>query len=154
MSTMRVTATAAIVLLVIGLAGCGGDEPTRTSKPAKNARNVAPTRAEIERFGRIKLPASTSDLQASREDGMDSSIAVRFTMDRGELKEFIDGANFRAPPTPDDRAIGSNERLGWKVDEIQSLVGHSELENALGRQIVIDLDRPERPVVYFVASTI
>jgi len=148
---MRWLLATAVVLVVIALGGCGGeDDPPVEREPQASG----PTRGEIESFARIKLPVSVTNLKAKQESGMDTAMFVSFAMDSRDLQGFIDGAKFSGPPQEGDRAVADNESLGWNITGIERLVGHGEVEDGLGRNIVIDLDRPDRPVVYLEATTL
>lgn len=158
---LRALTAATVVLCLAALSACGEDEPVRratsAAEPAATpptGREGVPTRAEIERFGRVTLPASAEGLQARRESGMDEAIFVRFTLAAADLEAFVASGGFTQEPQPDDRAVVSDAGLGWELDAIDRVEGLNEVRDGLGRQLLIDLDRPGRPVVYFVASTI
>jgi hypothetical protein len=139
-----------LAVLALGLAACGGDEPERA--PTSAPRGEEPTRAEIEEFGRVKLPASTRDVQARMSHGIDTGMFLRFEMDRDDVDAFVRDGHFDAQTGFKPSYPYTEE--GWRLDRIRNTIGAQELKGDFGRELVIDLDRPDVATVYLVATTV
>jgi hypothetical protein len=140
-----------LAAFALGLAACGGDEPERAEKPSA-PRGEQPTRAEIEEFGKVKLPASTRDVQARMSHGIDTGLFLRFEIDRDDVDAFVRDGNFDAQAG--FRPSYPYTEEGWRLDRIRNTLGAEELKGSFGRELVIDLDRPDVATVYLVATTV
>ena len=112
--------------------------------------STTPSRAEIERFGRIQLPRSAREIDATKETASDERLKLRFVMDRGDV-----GAFARSAGLPLERGYKpyAAEELGWHLDRIRETLGGHQARPGYGRMLVIDLDRPRVATVYLIAST-
>jgi hypothetical protein len=115
-------------------------------------RVQTPSHQEIERFGRIRMPPSARDVQATREVAFDERMKLRFTMDRADVDAFVRAASFTPPLKRGYQPYPSHE-LGWQLDRIRNTLGGDESEPGYGRMLVIDLDRPAVATVYMIVST-
>lgn len=149
---------AALVLAALSLvlAACGGEDNDRGTPargtPAARSGGETPTRAEIEEFGKIKLPASARQIDATMDSALDTGLFLRFVMDRKDVDGFVRDGHFQAKagyePTYD------YSESGWHLDRIRNTLGAEEFDGNYGRELVIDLDRPDVATVYLVASTV
>jgi hypothetical protein len=131
----------ALISAAIGYFLIGGDTGAKT-----------PSHAEIESFGRIRMPPSARDVDATSVSSIDQRLKVRFTMDRADLDAFVRGARFSPALKRGYEPYSANE-LGWHLDRIRNTLGGDESEPGYGRLLVIDLDRPNVATVYLIAST-
>ncbi|MDP8995130.1 MAG: hypothetical protein M3N07_09155 [Pseudomonadota bacterium] len=62
--------------------------------------------------------------------------------------------NFRGELPEGDRAIASSvgSELGWRLGEAERVAGLSDVRSGLGRNLVVVLDDPRRPVVHLQAA--
>ncbi|MDP8908970.1 MAG: hypothetical protein M3N47_07605 [Chloroflexota bacterium] len=159
----RAAATALAIGLLLAAAGCGGgsDEPaartTGDDLGGLDRRSVdTATRAQIERFAMVRIPASATNLRSSWRDAMDTQLLVSFRLPREDLAEFVRSGNFRGKLTEGDRAIASSvgSELGWRLGEAERVAGLSDTRSGLGRNLVVVLDDPRRPVVHLQAATL
>jgi hypothetical protein len=134
-----------VLILALALAACGG-EAKRTNSPDGTA-----TRAKVESFSHIRLPASTRDLTAENPSGIDESVIARFVIDRDDVGQLVDSAGFD-PPLRKDYQPYPNTEHGWHLDRIHNLLGGQELKDGFSRELVIDLDKPRVATVYLTAS--
>jgi hypothetical protein len=137
---LGVAVGAAVISAALGYFVLGGD------------RSTTPSREEIERFGRIVMPPSARDVEATREVALDERLKLRFTMDRADVDAFVRDARFKPPLKRGYEPYAATE-LGWQLDRIENTLGGDENEPGYGRMLVIDLDRPAVATVYLIAST-
>ena len=160
-------ARAAATALVIGLLLARGRLRGGTDEPAARTtggdlrgldhRSIdTATRAQIERFAMVRIPASATNLRSSSRDGMDTQLLVSFRLPREDLAEFVRSGSFRGELTEGDRAIASSvgSELGWRLGEAERITGLSDARSGLGRNLVVVLDDPRRPVVHLQAATL
>lgn len=151
---MSGAAAIAATALVLFLAGCGEDGE-RGSDRVSGSGGERPSRTRIEQFAKIELPPEAKILDA-REDGLtDTSVSVRFTVDRDGLERFVEerrvhqAARARLPTLRGQL----RQRPGWRVERHRRVLGHDEVVGDLGRKVLVSLDDPDRPVVYLIAGT-
>lgn len=62
--------------------------------------------------------------------------------------------NFRGQLTEGDGAIASSvgSELGWRLQQVERVAGLSDVRSGLGRNLVVVLDDPRRPVVHLEAG--
>lgn len=103
--------------LLLGLLGCG----------LSAAPNAPPSQAEVEAFIGSPLPAEATNLQLSREAGIDTAVYVRFDAPPAVVEAFVAalGVNTLTPnanPFPNnlDSAIS-----GWDTTSAQTFAGSS-----------------------------
>jgi hypothetical protein len=140
---------AALLVLVSALAGCGGsgDRAVSRSTPTPPA-----THSEIERFAHITLPPSARQIESKFESSMDTSLTLRFVMDRRDVDSFVKSARFTPPLARSYQPYASHE-LGWKLEKIKHrLGGEDDVTGGIGRWLTIDLDKPDVATVYLIAS--
>lgn len=157
----RAAAIALAIALLLVAAGCGGgsdDPPARTTGgdlDGLERRSVdAATRAQIERFAKVRIPASATNLRSASRAAMDTQLLVSFRLPREDLAEFVRSGNFRGELNEGDRAIASSvgSELGWRLQEAERVAGLSDVRSGLGRNLVVVLDDPRRPVVHLEAA--
>jgi hypothetical protein len=138
---------AALLVLVSALAGCGGS----ADRSASRTPSPPASHSKIERFAHITLPRSARHIESRFESSMDTSLTLRFVMDRRDLDAFVKSARFAKPLEPTYVPYASHE-LGWKLDKIKHLLGGKDDTGGFGRWLVIDLDRPGVATAYLIAS--
>ena len=92
-------------------------------------RVTTPSRAEIERFARIRLPPSARDVEATSAVALDERLKLRFTMDRADVDAFVRDARF-SPPLMRGYVPYASTELGWHLDRIRSTLGGHEASPA------------------------
>lgn len=151
---------AGIVVLVAAGCGAGNDDPSRTD--ARDLRDLERTgvdmlsEAQIERFARVRIPPSATNLRSLSRSAMDTQLLVSFRLPREALAEFVASGNFRGELTEGDRAIGSTvgEQLGWRLGGAKRIEGLADVGDGLGRNLVVVLDDPQRPAVHLEVATL
>jgi hypothetical protein len=138
---------AALLALLAVLAGCGGGG----GKDRQVQRAKDPSTAHIEHFAHIKLPPSARDVKSRSQAAMDESLSLSFVMDRGDLDAFVKSARFTPPLERGYQPYAFTE-LGWNLDKIKHTLGGKEDKPGFGRELVIDLDKPDVATVYLIAS--
>lgn len=144
------------VTFVVAATGCGG---TSGAGEADSAEVRTPQQAldleQVEQFARIDLPDSAEEVRYQSASAADTSIYLSFAIPAQDYEAFLAGAAFSAAPEPDHDAmqVGAGEDLGWRLDDIERFAGHEERTDGLVRQLLVDLDDPDRPVVYLHAFT-
>ena len=71
-----------------------------------------PTRAEVESFASVRLPADTGGLRTSCQGFMDIYLEARLTMPAGELDRFLRRSGFRARRPGERRRLSRKDRPG------------------------------------------
>ena len=162
---MRLVLFAIAALLVLALGGCGGQEPAGGREPeATPGSELGPfgvdvlNRGQIERFARLSLPPSTTNLHSEHRDlGPDEAVLVSFDMDAGGLEDFK--ASFGQPLQPGANPFAGGDKadpaLGWEPDSAQRPLGLNEVvDQGLARLVLIDRADPAKPRVYMSVSTL
>lgn len=148
--------------LLLAAAGCGGSEDPNPRKPARDLSNTerkgidTATKAQIERFAKVVIPASATNLHSLSRSALDSQLLVSFRLPAADLDAFVRSGSFRRTLTDGDRAIGAStgSELGWHVDRAKRVKGLADVRPGLGRNLVVVLDEPRQPVVYLEAATL
>lgn len=159
-STRRGRALAAAALLAALAAGaCGQSSPPEPAPGRSEERTELPPRpsvVEAERFARIDVPRSATDVEAVSGGAMDEVLRMRFTIPRADLATFVRGSRFTERLEEGYRPFldGEVAETGWKTERIERLRGVSEIVDGLGRRVLVDLDDPERATVYVVAGSL
>lgn len=158
MKTSRTGGLALALVGVLALAACGDDPAAAPADDVHSAPATAAAvdHAEIEEFARIRIPDSASELRSSSASAIDTSLYLSFAMDGAELDAFVRDAGFQSPPEPGVRAlqVGAGRELGWDTDAVSEFLGHAEEVDGLVREVLVDLDAPDRPVIYLHAYTL
>lgn len=110
---------------------------------------------EVERFARVDLPDSAEEVRYQSASAVDTSVYLSFAAPAEDYEAFLTASDFRARPEPGHDAMqaGAGEGLGWRLDDIQEFAGHEERVDGLVRQLLVDLDDPDRPVIHLHAFT-
>lgn len=161
-------ARVAVVALVLGVAlafagGCGSSDDPEPSAPRGNLTDLEKTtvdkatKAQIERFAGVRIPASATNLRSSSRSAMDTQVLVSFSVPRADLSAFITSGKFRGTLTEGDRAIAAStgSALGWQLDQAKKVEGLADTSRpGLYRNVLVVLDDSERPAVYLEAGTL
>jgi len=104
----------------------------------------------------VRIPASATNMRSSSRSAMDTQLLVSFRLPREDLATFVRSGDFRGKLTEGDRAIASTagSELGWHLDEAKRVKGLSDIRPGLGRNLVVVLDDPRRPVVHLETATL
>ena len=109
--------------------------------------NDAPSRAQVELEGRVKLPPDVGDLHARLQEAwMDRWMVARFSIAPGELPDLLASSDFGAlsiGPLPFELPAGDAPDW-WTPGSARSYV----TGKVAHRAILVDEDRPDRYVVY------
>lgn len=156
----------AVVAIAIGLllaaASCGGSDDPPAREPARDLRDLEQTgidkatKAQIEAFARIRIPASATALRLSSRSAMDTQLLVSFRLPAADLDAFVSSADFSRKLVDNDRAISSGvgTEIGWRLNEAERVKGLAETTTGRYRNLVVVLDDPRRPAVYLEAGTL
>ena len=146
---------AAVVALV--LAGCSDSsrENSRDLDRLEAHGTDKLSRAEIERFARIRIPASATAVHSFYSSSMDTSVFVGMRLPRRAVRGFVRDGHFRDALAPGNRTLFEPEgkELGWRLTGPAKVAGLSEDQAGLGRNLMVVYDDPRRPAVYLVAGT-
>ena len=146
---------AAAVALV--LAGCSDSsrENSRDLDRLEAHGTDKLSRAEIERFARIRIPANATAVHSFFSSSMDTSVFVGLRLPRRAVRGFVRDGHFRDALQPGNRTLFEPEgkELGWRLTGPAKVAGLSEVQAGLGRNLMVVYDDPQRPAVYLVAST-
>ena len=148
--------------LLLALAGCGGSDDPPPRPTGGDLRDLdresadTASRAQIERFAKVRIPASATNLRSFSRDGLDTQLLVSFRLPAKDLPAFVRSGTFRGQLTEGDRAIAPNvgSELGWQLDDAKNVEGLSDVQAGLGRNLVVVLDDPQRPMVHLEAATL
>jgi hypothetical protein len=144
-----------LLLAVLLLGGCGGsDDPGATAGRDGGRYKATPIdREEFERFAGMDLPDELSDLQAARQPGpLDDSVTARFAIPRENVDKLR--SILSEPLEEGYRAIPDTPGLNLQTGKIKRLLGASDVVGGVGRSVVVDVDDPDRAVVYVLAGTV
>jgi len=99
----------------MALAGCDltDDDPNEgrvRTDCFKSSPAPRPTRAELEGFASVKLPAGTSGLRTSCQGFMDTYLEARFELPAGELRAFLGRSGFRSRRVQERRRLVREDR--------------------------------------------
>lgn len=153
---MRPLAILALGMLAL-LAGCGGSAGPAREDASRGARQsyepVPITGVRAADYAGIELPPGASEVQATMFPGpLDDSIALRFTIPRSQLDALR--SILSEPLEEGYRTVPDRPNLGWETEDSDRVLGASDIVNGIGRDVLVDLDLPGRPVVYLTAGSV
>jgi hypothetical protein len=155
-----------VFALVIGLAlvfaGCGSSDDPKPRSPAGDLRDLeqqtvdTATKAQLERFAEVRIPASATNLRSFSRSALDTQVLMSFRIPRADLDAFVRSGNFQGTLRDDYRAIttSAGEGIGWDLDKAKHVQGLADVKSGLGRNLLVVLDDPQRPAVYLEAATL
>jgi len=140
---------AAAALLV---AGCGGGD--RLALEAHGTDGL--TRAQIEGFAQIRIPASARGVHSFYSKSMDTTVLLSFRAARGDVAAFVRHAHFEGRLRRGYRALlaGEGNELGWRLTGPARVAGLEELRDGLARKLMVVYDDAHRPAVYLTATAL
>lgn len=166
---MRTILAIAALMMSSLLASCGPGttEPGqfRRDKDMAHQTDSRYTLAEIEAIARLHIPASAAGVDSYLiRGGMDSYVALKFSLPAEDLESFLNGAGYLETLKPLD-AVSPNfgdlqqKMQGWPSweqwqemlnDESIKLLGLDMTEPGFSRQIIVDQSDPALYVIYLV----
>jgi hypothetical protein len=155
-------ATAGVAVVVaLALGGCGGgrDSSRESSRDLNRLESHGVdklSRAELERFARIHIPAGATRVHSSFQSSMDTTVYVGLRLPRGAVRTFVRDGHFKGPLQPGYRAVfdGEGKELGWHLSGPAKVAGLEEIQAGLGRNLMVVYDDAQRPAVYLSATTL
>jgi hypothetical protein len=113
------------------------------------------SRADLERFAEIHIPASATAVHSSYSSSMDASVYIGMRMPRRAVRAFVRDGHFEGPLEPGRRTLFEPEgkELGWRLNGPAKVAGLQEVHGGLGRHLMVVYDDPQRPAVYLAAGT-
>jgi hypothetical protein len=145
-----------VVGLVLALASDVGGREGPLSLSRLDSHGVDKlSRADLERFAEIHIPASATAVHSFYSSSMDTSVFVGMRLPRRAVRGFVRDGHFRDALQPGNRTLFEPEgkELGWRLTGPAKVAGLSEDQAGLGRNLMVVYDHPQRPAVYLVAST-
>jgi hypothetical protein len=142
--------------LVLALASDGGGREGPLSFSRLDSHGVDKlSRAELERFAEIRIPASATAVHSSYWSSMDTSVYIGVRLPRRAVRAFIRDGHFQGRLEPGRRTLFEPEgkELGWRLKGPAKVAGLQEIHGGLGRHLMVIYDDPQRPAVYLVAGT-
>jgi hypothetical protein len=133
------------------------DQPADLSAGGRGAGGEpAIGRAEIERFARIRIPASATALRSYYTASMDTTVYVGLRLPRGAVRTFVRDGHFKDRLQPGNRTLLDPEgkELGWRLTGPAKVAGLEEIQAGLGRNLMVVYDNPRRPAVYLAVTTL
>ena len=153
---MLATAGLATVVALV-LAGCSDSsrENSRDLDRLEAHGTDKLSRAEIERFARIRIPANATAVHSFFSSSMDTSVFVGLRLPRRAVRGFVRDGHFRDALQPGNRTLFEPEgkELGWRLNGPAKVAGLQEIHAGLGRHLMGVYDDPQRPAVYLFAGT-
>jgi hypothetical protein len=155
----RVLATAVAAVVALALAGCGGgrDSSRESSRDFDRLEAHGVDKlAELERFVRIRIPASATAVHSYFSSSMDTTVYVGLRLARSAVRTFVRDGRFQGPLKPGYRAVfdGEGKELGWHLSGPAKVAGLEEIQAGLGRNLMVVFDDAQRPAVYLSATTL
>jgi hypothetical protein len=148
-------------VVALALAGCGGgrDSSREGSRDLNRLESHGVdklSRADLERFARISIPASATAVHSSFSSAMDTTVYIGMRLPRGAVPSVVRAGHFKGPLRPGYRALLDPEgkELGWRLKSPATLAGLDEIHAGLGRNLMVVYDDPQRPAVYLSATTL
>ncbi|WP_377476770.1 MAG: hypothetical protein P2A85_28185 [Microcoleus anatoxicus] len=105
---------ASMMLTLFQLGSCSNATFTKVSEPETQASEMPVDIEEVQSFTRITLPKSYRELHVYDNKERGRLMAVRFTMDRSELEEFLIAAGYKGKVKLNDSRELGNGQLSWK----------------------------------------
>jgi hypothetical protein len=133
-----------VLMLSSLIVACGDVSLTKEAKLEKS---------EIENLARIKLPASSKNIQVHTESGIDRLIVIRFILDKNDLYYFLKNAGYAEPLKQGFRPFSSKDFKNinwWNPDDAKEVIGGFSNGQKWANEIMVDVSSPS-PVVYFKA---
>jgi hypothetical protein len=109
-------------------------------------------RPELEKQTGFELPQSTKILNTRYERGLDEELMLKFKIDKLDLPKIIHNSLFDKQPLRNDRKYCSEvgQPHWWKAKKVKNyLSGQAIIKNSKSVSLLIDLDDPNQPIVYF-----
>jgi hypothetical protein len=154
----RTLAIAVVAAVALALAGCrdSSRENSRDFDRLEAHGTDKLSRAEIERFARIRIPASATALRSYYTASMDTTVYVGLRLPRGAVRTFVHDGHFRGRLQPGNRTlfVPEGKELGWRLTGPAKVAGLEEIQAGLGRDLMVVYDDPQRPAVYLSATTL
>jgi hypothetical protein len=142
----------------LALAGCGDSsrESSRDLDRLEAHGTDKLTRAEIERFARIRIPASATALRSYYTASMDTTVDVGLRLPQGAVRTFVRDGHFKDRLQPGNRTLFDPEgkELGWHLSGPAKVARLEEIQAGLGRNLMVVYDDAQRPAVYLSATTL
>jgi hypothetical protein len=151
------------VALTLSLAACSDDEPDNEGRIKVDCSETSA--ATVENFARAPIPKGATSLEVFCSGFTDTLVRARIVMPRRDLRRFLRDAGFSAPPRRGVRPFTerADDPPTWQIKRIEHVLGHEEdclavktkacASGLAGRKIVVDLDTPNRAIVYLQAFT-
>ena len=154
---LTVVVTFVLVLgLVLALASdVGGREgPLSPSRLGTHGVDKL-SRADLESFAEIRIPASATAVHSSYWKSMDASVYIGMRLPRRAVRAFIRDGHFEGRLEPGRRTLFEPEgkEIGWHLKGPAKVAGLQEIHGGLGRHLMVIYDDPQRPAVYLAAGT-
>lgn len=112
------------------------------------------SREQVERFASVELPPRAGKLRTYHSSDIDTTMLVSFAIDRPGMEQFVADSGFEGGLKTGAMPLAAPEggQLGWRLEQIKSAAGAAD-RTATGvyRRVTVDLDDPDRPVVYLMA---
>jgi hypothetical protein len=144
-------------VIALALAGCGGGRDSSRDLNRLESHGVDKlSRTDLERFARIRIPASATAVHSSFSSSMDTTVYVGLRLPRSAVRTFVREGRFKGSLRPGYRALFDPEgkELGWRLTGPAKVAGLDEIQADLGRNLMVVYDDPQRPAVYLVATTL
>lgn len=106
---------------------------------------------QIERIGRIQLPASAAGIQARAGGFQDRFISIRFDMQPSELDAFLKATRYVpsiGPTTELPFQSLSNDVPWWRPQDAQRFEAGSNFVDGISQSVLVDMTSAERYIVY------
>jgi hypothetical protein len=111
--------------------------------------------AAVERFARIKLPPSASELQTRVVGFQDHQVHIRFRMAAADLPAFLAGSACPGPLVADEMPGVmrlSIDRPWWTPERAQRFASCRVIAPSFTEAILVDMTVPEIYTVYIVMT--
>ncbi|MFB8793803.1 MAG: hypothetical protein U7126_06135 [Microcoleus sp.] len=146
---------ASFLLILFQLMGCSYTT-TKVSKPETQESEIPADPEQVQLFTLITLPKSYRDLHVYDNKERGRLMAVRFTMDRSELEEFLIAAGYKGKVKLNDIRELANVHLAWRrwwtPDKAKNYLSGIIRENNSGKvwqsEILVDLVSEKTVIVY------
>jgi hypothetical protein len=149
--------TVAALGLVLALTSGGGGREAPLSFDRLDSHGVDKlSRADLERFARIRIPASATAVRSSYWSSMDTTVYVGLRLPRSAVRAFVRDGHFNGSLKSGNRTLSGSEgkELGWRLTGPAKVAGLDEIQAGLGRNLMVVHDDPQRPAVYLSATTL
>jgi hypothetical protein len=152
----KVAIIASVMLTLFQLGSCSNATSTKVSKPETQASEMPVDIEAVQSFTRITLPKSYRDLHVYDNKDRGRLMAVRFTMDRSELEEFLIAAGYKRKVKLNGIRELGNVHLAWRrwwtPDMAKNYLSGIIREDNSGKvwqsQMLLDLVSEKTVIVY------